>query len=323
MTPTVVGKTLLIGSCAGTFYALDKATGDKRWTYDIRPDGKQTSFHGDPLVDNDSILVPTDYSCAPDGIGHLYSFNILDGAVRWKYDSPVGLSTNVVRIGSKAWVGTVVGDWVQVSASSGGINSIVPSPLPKGACELPKWLATTNDSVVAVGKDNFVYALSNRTGRILWKIKLPADPSTSPAVEGSEVLVGARDKHIYRLSARDGKIKSSFAVNGIPVGRPLVVGDVTFFILDSDANRGMVTAFTRSGALWSAELQKQQSSEHPYAWNGKIVIGDCSGTVTALDEDTGKFAWAVQLAGCIRSVGGDKTSLYVGAQEGTVFAMRP
>ncbi len=318
-----MGDTVFIGSCAGTFFALDKGSGAKRWAYDIRADGKQTSFHGDPLVDDGIILVGTDYSCAPDGIGHLYAFNIADGTVRWKYKSLVGLSTNVVRVGSNAWVGTVVGDWASVGSRTGRIHVLIRSPLPKGPCEMPKWLATADDSIVAVGKDNLIYALSNRTSRVRWKVKLPADPSTSPAVQGNEILVGGSDHRVYRLAVRDGTIKSSFPVNGVPVGRPLVAGDVVFFILDGDdANHGAVTALGRNGALWSAELHRKQSSERPYAWNGTVVVGDCGGTITALRADTGTPAWSVKLEGCIRSIGGDKTSLYVGAQEGTVFAIQ-
>lgn len=315
---------MFIGSCAGTFFALDKDSGSKRWAYDIRADGKQTSFHGDPLVDAGIILVGTDYSCAPDGIGHLYAFNIADGTVRWKYKSPVGLSTNVVRVGSNAWVGTVVGDWTSVGSRTGRIHVLIPSPLPTGPCEIPKWLAAANDSIVAVGKDNLIYALSNRTARVRWKVKLPADPSTSPAVQGNEILVGASDHRVYRLAARDGTIKSSSPVNGVPVGRPLVAGDLVFFILDGDdAKHGAVTALGRNGALWSAELHKEQSSEQPYAWNGTVIVGDCSGTITALRADTGTPAWSAKLEGCIRSIGGDKKSLYVGVQEGTVFAIQP
>ena len=59
LSPTVVEDTVFIGSCAGVFYALNKATGKMRWSYDIRQDGKQISFHGNPLVVDDMILIGT------------------------------------------------------------------------------------------------------------------------------------------------------------------------------------------------------------------------------------------------------------------------
>jgi outer membrane protein assembly factor BamB len=33
ITPAVVGDAVLIGSCSGTFYALDRATGEVLWEY--------------------------------------------------------------------------------------------------------------------------------------------------------------------------------------------------------------------------------------------------------------------------------------------------
>src|SRR5687767_3923794 len=59
--PAVAQNTVYVGSCAGIFYAFNKDTGEVRWTYDIRKDGKQTSFHGNPLIAGDVILIGTDY----------------------------------------------------------------------------------------------------------------------------------------------------------------------------------------------------------------------------------------------------------------------
>lgn len=74
-----MGDSLFIGSCKGSFYAINKSSGAVRWSYDIRNDGNQQSFHGDPLVAGDLILVGTDKSCAPDGIGHVYAFDRATG----------------------------------------------------------------------------------------------------------------------------------------------------------------------------------------------------------------------------------------------------
>jgi len=83
--PTVAGDVLLIGSCAGTFYAFDKRSGKVRWSYDIHQDGNQTSFHGNPLITDQLVLIGTDNGCASGGIGHVYAFDRATGAVRWKY----------------------------------------------------------------------------------------------------------------------------------------------------------------------------------------------------------------------------------------------
>ena len=42
-----------------------------RWSYDIHQDGNQSSFHGNPLITDQLVLIGTDKSCASGGIGHL------------------------------------------------------------------------------------------------------------------------------------------------------------------------------------------------------------------------------------------------------------
>lgn len=65
-----MGDLLAVSSCTGMIRALDKNTGQVKWEYDIRKDGEQSQFHGDPLV-TDKLLV-----IASDGkIGHVYAFD--------------------------------------------------------------------------------------------------------------------------------------------------------------------------------------------------------------------------------------------------------
>ena len=44
---------IFLGSCSGAFYAVDAATGRVRWSYDVKQDGNQSSFHGNPVLASD------------------------------------------------------------------------------------------------------------------------------------------------------------------------------------------------------------------------------------------------------------------------------
>ena len=77
-SPTVVGDSLIVSSCNGLIRALDKETGEERWSYDIRKDGDQKEFHSDPLVTEKLIITTTDGN-----MGHVYAFDKRSGAVRW------------------------------------------------------------------------------------------------------------------------------------------------------------------------------------------------------------------------------------------------
>ena len=133
-TPTVVGDVMFIGSCAGNFYAVNKTTGQLQWSYDIRRDGNQQSFHGDPLVTNDLILIGTDKSCDPNGVGHVYAFERDSGKVRWKYRS-TSVPTDIIQINSSVYKGCIrsigsSGDMLFVGVQEGTIYAYELSAKP-------------------------------------------------------------------------------------------------------------------------------------------------------------------------------------------------
>lgn len=73
---------VLIGSCAGKFYALDRRSGDVRWSYDVNADGERFEFHGDPLVRDGAVFVGTDGT----GVPSVWSFDLNNGTRRWRHE---------------------------------------------------------------------------------------------------------------------------------------------------------------------------------------------------------------------------------------------
>ena len=177
-TPTVVGDLLFIGSCAGTFYAINKDTGQVQWAYDIRKDGKQQSFHGDPLLTKDLVLVGSDRSCDPDGIGHVYAFERNSGKVRWKYRS-TSVPTDIVLLGSNVYFGSFQDKWSSVDLHTGSLKWNFSTGASNKDCALPKAPVTDKNRLFIAGLDGVIYSLDASSGRVIWKRKLSAAPSTA------------------------------------------------------------------------------------------------------------------------------------------------
>jgi outer membrane protein assembly factor BamB len=53
---------------------------------------------------------------------------------------------------------------------------------------------------------------------------------------------------------------------------------------------------------------------------GYIVAGNCRGEVAAFRASDGAPQWKLDLKGCIRSIGSSGDMLFIGVQEGTVYA---
>ena len=321
-TPTVVGDVMFIGSCAGTFYALNKSTGQVRWSYDIRKDGKQQSFHGDPLVTNDLILVGTDHACDPDGMGHVYAFERDSGNVRWKYPS-TSVPTDIIQIGSNVYFGSFQDRWSSVDLRTGGTKWNFSTGTPNPNCDMPKAPVTDGNSLFIASLDGVIYSLDASSGQVSWKRKLPAAPSTGLALTNKTIYVGTKDQRVYRLNAQTGAVISDLAVEAKPVGRLAVAGDSLFMFLENAAERiGYIISVdsTLSGVRWKQRSSPDWASERPHLWKDLVIAGNCRGEMAAFRATDGAPQWNLSLKGCIRSIGSSANMLFAGVQEGTIYA---
>ena len=321
-TPTVVGDLLFIGSCAGNFCALDKTTGQMRWSYDIRKDGKQRSFHGDPLVVDDMILVGTDQGCDPDSVGHVYAFERNTGKVRWKYRS-TSVPTDIVQLGSNVFFGSFQGQWTSINLRTGNLNWKFSLDTPNQDCDAIKAPLAYQNRLFVAGLDGVIYALDATSGRVAWKRKLSSPPSTSLAVGDKSLYVGTTQNHLYRLNIQTGDILSELDVEATPVGRIVFAQDSMLLFLENRSDRtGYIVSVDSqlTGVRWQQKSFPEWASERPHLWKGNIVAGNCRGELAAFRGSDGAPQWTLSVKGCIRSIGSSGDTLFTGVQEGTIYA---
>ena len=321
-TPTVVGDVMFIGSCAGTFYAINKVTGQVQWSYDIRKDGKQVSFHGDPLVTGDLILIGTDYSCDPDGVGHVYAFERDSGKVRWKYRS-TSVPTDIVQLGSNVYFGSFQDKWSSVNLHTGALNWSFSTGASNENCDAIKAPVTDDNRLFIAGLDGVIYSLDASSGRVSWKRKLAAAPSTALALRDETIYVGTSDQRIYRLNAETGAVISELAIEAKPVGGLALADDSLFMFLENASERvGYIISVDSklASVRWKQKSSPDWASQRPHLWKESVVAGNCRGGMSAFRAMDGKPQWNLNLKGCIRSIGSSGDMLFAGVQEGSIFA---
>jgi len=322
--PVVAGDLVYVGSCAGTFYALDKTNGTLRWSYDIKADGNQQSFHGNPLFAGDLILIGTDKSCAPGGIGHVYAFDKNTGAVRWKYRT-TSASTDIIQVGPRVYFGSIQDNWTALNLKDGSVAWSFSTHAPNPNCDLPKSPVADAAHLYIAALDGFIYSLDATSGQITWKRKLAAQPSTSLVLKDKLLFVGANDNHIYQLNSDSGETKAAITVEAKPVGQPMISGESIFFFLeDRSEHAGYIVSISSDlkNIRWTQRSSPDWASERPNVYNGLVIAGNCRGELAAVEVADGAPGWKVSLKGCIRSVGYSGDTLFAGVQEGTVYALR-
>jgi eukaryotic-like serine/threonine-protein kinase len=324
--PAVAGDLVFIGSCSGTFYALDRLTGDLRWSYDIRRDGKQLSFHGAMFTGKNTVMFGTDHACAPGGIGHVYAAAQDSGEILWKYRSPVGISSNLVRTRSAICFGTNSGQWGCLDAGSGRLRWMTtPVPASTG-CEMPIWADSNNDTVFIVARDGAVVALRALDGKVRWTQRLGARATTSPVVSRGQLYVGAADKRVYTLESKTGHVVRSVDIGAEPFDRPAITERALYFLTRGEAvpKGGLVALdLPLTEMRWSQAHQRTFDSGQPHIWRDMVVVADCAGEVQAFARSDGALRWKMNVNGCIRSIGTSGDLLFLGAQEGMVYAIQP
>ena len=298
-----------------------------RWSYNIHQDGNQTSFHGNPLISDQLILVGTDKSCADGSIGHVYAFDRATGTVRWKYRT-AGTPTDVARIGSTVYAASFADELIALSLAHGELRWRFATGTPNPDCTLPPAPVVMGDRIFYAGLNGILYGLDGKTGKLLWKHDLGQRSTTKLSVIGNSLYIGNSTNRIFRISPDDGHVQSELSVPASPTGR--IIADATalyIFLEDRGVQAGYLvsTDINLSQIRWTHRSDRAWSSEWPRLWDGLLLAGNCRSDLVAFRTSDGALQWSDKLKGCLRSIGtdGESEQIYVGVQEGTVYAYSP
>jgi len=334
-----VGDVLFVGSCSGNFYALDRKTGQVRWTYNIRQDGDQTSFHGDPLVTDDFILIGADNGKQ----GHVYAFERESGKVRWKTLAPagaegnVGVATDILRRGNQIYAVAQGDELLCLDLKDGSTRWTFPSRYDRQKNLLSHSPALVGELVLFAGLDGVLYALQADSGQIIWKTDLHSRLTTSPILSPNGVYVGTQDGHLYCLQTKSGAVTRSLAVGGLPDLHIAMTTDSLFTVLaHAPQTEGGISFQPTDLDSMDLDLRRVRwlqktpavvprnswTSSRPYVWKDYILVGDLAGKLFAFGQKDGSLAWSQQFPSrVVRGIGFASDLLYVGMQGGMIYAL--
>jgi len=314
---------VVVGSCSGNFYVLNRHSGELTWRYDIHQDGNQTSFHGDPLLlGNNVVVLGTDLSCAPEGIGYVYAFDVGKKSVRWKHRFATGISTPIIKSGDAIYFGSVHETWFKADATTGTPEWEYQSA-EISQCAVPRAAIVVRDRLFLIAQDQSVHVVDAASGKIVKRTKTTAE--TALLEYGGQILFGAADNSVYSLNPETLDLNQFMPLDARPTGRMEVAQDRLFLFMKGPKEQSQIAAIdlkTRK-VLWSQTSEREWSSDMPRLWKGLVLAGNCQGKLAAFSASTGKLIWSEELTGCLRSIGISDDLLYIGAQQGMLYAIRP
>ncbi len=83
-----------------------------------------------------------------------------------------------------------------------------------GRPDAPSYAVTTNNELALVLTSLDLFAIDKWTGNLVWRIRMPGQPSTSPVMDEKQVYVGTLDGSVYAFDLK--KIRQLFEENHLP-----------------------------------------------------------------------------------------------------------
>jgi len=293
--------------------ALDKKTGRVKWAYDTQRDGEELSFHGDPLITNELLLIGSDGRS-----GHMYALDRSTGVLRWKYDvAERGVASDVVRLGQNVYAVTLSDELLCLDLETGKPRWTFHSGFNGHDFHWTSSPAVKGDRIYFGGLDGIVYALDAQTGKPVWKKDLGARVTTSIALKDNSLYVGTAQRRIYRLDSSSGEVLGNIATESEPRWTIVVAGESILVFLGEEVLASLDLSLKK--ILWRAEASKEWTSARPYLWRDAVLAGNRRELV-ALRLTDGVREWSHQFPEVVRGIGISDEVLYVGSLKGPIFA---
>ena len=277
MTPAVKNGTVFIGSGDQSFYAIDAATGKKKWSYVAGPGMASSNFTSYP-VPAAVLKNGTGYFVTEDG---LHALDALTGKRKWLFETLKEIPIKEMNLGRKrAPEGPVLGD---------------------GVIFLTAWPYILSEA----SKTGFLYAVDPESGKAKWVTSVAGLDITAPttakglvffAVEEPAALTSPSNRvTLYAINAAGGQVRWNFgAEKGYGTPQLLIADNTIYFrtgkslfALELETGRQLssFSADEISAGLWADD-------RHLYVVTHKGSIMRPKDTLHALALTTGQEKWS-------------------------------
>ena len=304
--PLVYQGMAVVLSDDGNAYALDAATGAKKWQVEV---GRTPN---DALIFDNAVVVSASN-------GKVVKIGAAGNKV-WE----LNLNTTAHNV-SRVYGASANQNYIFVTADNG-----VYEVNRDGAVLLK--LAAYSDSILtapAAGTGYVVYGKGkdliklNERGDVQWTTALPSGSFwlSRPVIEGNAIYVGALDGRMHAFSTGNGDEMWVGTTGSWVLGTPLVDGGAVYF--GSDDAKVYAVDIGSGESRWAAQMQLAVKTEpEPGTMGGKSVIfaGGSDGSIYAIETDKGEIVWKGSAGGAVGSPLFHQNSVIFGSADGKVYA---
>ena len=194
VTPCLFEKKLFFGNTAGTFFSIERATGDLRWKFELPDNRTFKGIRSSPAAEGGAIVFGADD-------GRVYALDAETGAQRWVFDTGGPVPASPLILSGRVFVGNRLGTFFALDLSSGRPAWKSPTGAPIYANGVP-----AGDIVIVGNLAGEAFGFRGSDGMRVWHTHLGGPINAGGAVAGGTVYIGTMKKQIFGLSTEDGAI---------------------------------------------------------------------------------------------------------------------
>lgn len=194
LSPLLFQENLYVGNIAGSFFCLDRGTGEQRWRFDLPENSRLKGIRSSPAADSGMVVFGADD-------GWVYGLNAGTGALRWKTDTGAPVSASPLIDGGTVFIGNRNGSIFAIGGSNGRVlwraeagAGVFGNAVPAGG------------NVIFGTSAGTVLAYRRTDGARAWSADAGGPVNAGGAVAGSVVYVGTLRKQVVALNVNDGSV---------------------------------------------------------------------------------------------------------------------
>ncbi len=299
-SPAIADGAVFVSSLDGHVYAIELATGERRWR--VETGGGYSS----PAVSDGTVYVG-----GRDGV--IRALDAGTGDEQWAQVTGGKVQAAPTLADGTVFIGSFDTDLYALEAATGEVVWRVDT-----GHIVPTSPAVDSDRVYLFSHGGRLLALDRADGTEVWRRSTGADEFASPVVAGGTVFFGSMNDQLYAVDAETGEDRWwRFLRAGMPASPAVTPESVVVPVFDK-----FLYAFdTATGETrWRTEIGLAYSS--PAIVGGVVHVGTATGTVFAVDAESGDVVWEYDAGADVRSSPAvtDET-LVVGAADGSLHAV--
>ena len=295
-------KTGILARLGGATAAIQGTSTIKPlWTFKC-----EDELRGAPIFYNGAIYIGSyDHN--------LYSLNVADGKLNWKYATDGGIVTRPAAFEGDIYLGSEDQRLHVVSARTG---KVVWTYFTDGRVRSSPRIAEGH--VFFGSDDQHLHAVNIMGQRASWSFETTAPVRSTPFVANDMVFVGCESGDFYSVDFR-GEMKWHFKAKMAVTSSPWVADGVVYFgSLDSS----LYALDVRAGfVIWRFRMGKG-SIVSPCLTDGMLFTGSADGQIYAVDARSAKELWRFKTDHQVSSSPVIyKDSLYCGSADGNLYCL--